>query len=170
METEELDFSKDVAIDEDALDVEWQRQPELLGKWGRLFADAEARVNRLDHKLDVLKADLERRIRAKPKSYGITEERVTEGIVKATVLLDSEHETQQIKLLQAQHSMAIIKSAINALYHKKDALENLVRLLGAEYFSGPVAPRDLSAEKMKARAGAVANAKMRSAVKERKTK
>lgn len=170
VESDEVDFSQDVAIDQDSLDVEWLQQPTLFGKWSRMHADAEARVGRLKHQLEVLEADLDNRIRTKPKAYGITGERVTEGAIKAAIILTQEHQDLTSKYLRAQHTQAIVLSAVRALAHKRDALENLVRLLGAEYFSGPLAPRDLSAEATKGRTREIASEKMKKAIEKRKSK
>ena len=163
-----LDFSKDVAIDQDALDVEWLNQASLFGKWSRLHADAEAKVGRLKHRLEVMEADLDNKVRTKPKSYGIAGERITEGAIKSAIILTKEHQELNSLYLKAQHNQAIIMSAVRSLAHKRDALENLVRLLGSEYFSGPLAPRDLNAEAIQKRTSGEAVKKMKKAVEGRK--
>ena len=168
MATEELDFSEDIKIDQDALDVEWLRQAELMGKYNRLHADAEAKVGRLKQKLEVLDAQLDSRIRTKPKAYGIGSDKPTEAAIKGALIMVPERQEAVARHLKAIHDAAVVLSAVRALHHKRDALENLVRLMGAEYFSGPVAPRDLGHERTKAKMSEKANGKMKDAVEARK--
>lgn len=169
METEQYDaeVEEDLRIDEDALDVEWLRQPTLYAKWNRRHADAEAKVGQRKQKLDMVRAELARTIRTNPGRYKITD-RITENVVEQTTILDEGYQTAMKRYLNAQKEVGYVLAIVRSLAHRKDALENLVRLMGQEYFSGPIAPRDLSKEMTTRRKTEVANRKIREASAERK--
>jgi hypothetical protein len=46
-----------------------------------------------------------------------------------------------------KYEAEVLQGAVNAVDHRKDALENLVRLHGLQYFAGPKVPRNLSEER-----------------------
>jgi len=154
-----VDYESDVTIDEDALDVEWLRQAMLMGRYGRLAVEARRVMDLTKERLDVVRAELDRDIRANPAKYGI--EKVTEGVVQNTIILAekvrTDEEKKEIAMIQpyqdavrafidAKYESEMAQAAVRAVDQKKSALENLVRLHGQQYFAGPSVPRDLSRE------------------------
>ena len=161
MPEHDLDYAADVTIDTDALDVEWLRQPQLMLKYCRHAASMANLVDITKERLDVVRAQLDKDIRSDPGKYGI--EKLTEGAIQNALILvgqiDSateEGEELQSTLrpyqeassayIQAKYESDMAKAAVRAIDQKKDALENLVRLHGQQYFAGPSVPRDLSKE------------------------
>ena len=139
-----MNYDEDVSIDESALDVEWLNQPRLMMKYGKIVAQADNAVANAKQNLDIIKAGLDKKIRSKPEKFGI--EKITETVIFNTILSAPEYIQALGEQNTAIYEYNMARAAISALQHKKEALENLVRLYGQQYFAGPSIPRDLSKE------------------------
>lgn len=139
-----MDYEKDIKIDEDALDVEWLGQASLLIRYARNAAQARMDLDKAKEALDVVKAELDAAIRKEPDKYKI--EKITEAVVGNTIILQPKYKETNERYLKAKYEADIAQGAVNAVNQRKDALENLVRLYGQQYFAGPKMPRDLHAE------------------------
>lgn len=134
--TKDMEFDTFSAqIDEHRLDIEWKNQPAAYHHWSIELANAQKIHDINKAKLDVIKAELDKTIRDSPDKYGLI--KITEPIVAAAVLMQSEHKAALKSVIKAKHDVDILKAAVFALNHKKDALENLVRLRLADYYSEP---------------------------------
>lgn len=141
----ELDYEKDLYIEEGSLDVEWLNQPLLMLRYARERAKAEKEVARLKRKLKVTGATTDKDIRTNPNDYKITV-KLTEEVVKNAVLCDEEYQELEEELIEANYELSMIEGAVDAIKQRKDALQDLVRLHAAQYFAGPSIPRDISLE------------------------
>lgn len=139
-----MKFEEDIRIDEDALDIEWLNQPRLMLKYSKISAEAKMEMLLRKEGLDLIKADLDKEIRSDPEKFGIV--KITETAVSNTIISHKLYKEANTAYLQAQYEADIARGAVSAVEHKKDALENLVRLFGQNYFAGPQVPRDLSYE------------------------
>jgi len=139
-----VDYEKDMEINPGALDVEWLEQPGLMMKYARYSAEATRQADQAKERLEVVKAELDAQIRTDPEKYGIA--KITENSVHATLLLQTEYQEASQELINAQYEQNLSKYAAQAVNARKDALENLVRLHGMQYFAGPNIPRDLDNE------------------------
>jgi hypothetical protein len=139
-----MKFEEDIRIDEDALDIEWLNQPRLMLKYSKISAEAKMEMLLRKENLDLVKADLDKEIRSDPEKFGIV--KITETAVSNTIISHKLYKEANTTYLQAQYEADIARGAVSAVEHKKDALENLVRLFGQNYFAGPQVPRDLSYE------------------------
>jgi hypothetical protein len=140
-----MNYEIDITIDEGALDVEWLEQPRLMLKYARNAAEARKALDEAKEKLDFVKADLDRKIRTDPEDYGLM--KVTEPTVAAAIFTCDEYKEANKDYIQAKFDADIAQGATFAFNARKDALENLVRLHGQQYFAGPKIPRDLAWEK-----------------------
>ena len=140
----DLNYERDVSIDETALDVEWLQQADLMYKYARYQAETKKAMDEAKERLDFIKAKLEMDIRTNPESYGLS--KVTESAIASTILLQSEYQEASKKYIEAKYENDVAVAAVRAIDQKKTALENLVKLLSVSYFAGPSAPRDLSLE------------------------
>ena len=61
-------------------------------------------------------------------------------------MLQPNYKEASQELIDTKYKAEMVRAAVSAIEHRKDALENLVRLYGQQYFAGPKVPRDLSAE------------------------
>lgn len=140
----ELNYEKDTAIDDSALDVEWLQQASLTFKYCQMEAEARKAVDDTKSRLDIVKAELDKEIRNNPEKFGLP--KITESAIKSAILVNENHINAKDEYSQAQYELNMAQAAVRAIYAKKDALENLVRLHGQQYFAGPSVPRDLSKE------------------------
>jgi len=143
----ELNYEKDINIDETSLDVEWLEQSSLTAKYARIQADAEREYEKAKERLEVLKAELDLEIRANPKEY-INEEitKTTEAVISNAIIQQKSYREASDEVIEKKHEFNIAKGAVKSIDSKKTALENLVKLHGQQYFAGPSVPRDLSKE------------------------
>ncbi len=141
----ELDYQRDLHIDESALDVEWLSQASLMMRYSKELASAERDMTRMKEKQSVVRAELDRDIRLNPDKFGI-DSKVTEAVIMSTILLNQKYKDVSGDLIDAQYEFAMTKGAVQAVQQRKDALQDLVRLHGQKYFAGPNIPRDLPFE------------------------
>jgi hypothetical protein len=141
---DEIDYDKDVQIDPDALDIEWLSQSALMMRYAKAAAEARRQVDLAKERLDIVKADLDRKIRSNPEEFGIV--KPTESGVANTILLQPAYMAASKEFIDAKYEAEMTRGAVGAIDSRKNALENLVRLFGQLYFAGPKGPRDLSRE------------------------
>lgn len=136
-------MEKDLQIQKYKLDEEWLRQPALFQKYSEQLVEAELLRDRLLENLNITKSEVDQKIRLNPKKYGWTSETKspTEGFISTQVSLDTKVREAQKQYLDAKKDAAVIKTYVEALQHKKSALENCVKLWLYGYWSDPKAPR-----------------------------
>ena len=140
-----MNYENDIFIDDSSLDVEWLEQPSLMMKYGRHEAEMERQKDIAKERLDLVKADLDRAIREDPEKFGIG--KPTETAISNTIISQDGYKETYHEFLDALHEHNISKAAVRAFAQRKDALENLVRLNGQQYFAGPKVPRDLTEQR-----------------------
>lgn len=158
-----MNYEQDVRIDETALDVEWLEQPSLMMKYAKHSAQMEQRASKAKDHFEVISAELDKKIRTNPDEYDLV--KTTETEIRNTVQLQGEYQTAKEHLDDAEYEAQLAKYAVQAMYQRRDALENLVRLHGQQYFAGPSVPRNLSQERQKQRK---ANQQVKSGMKRTK--
>ena len=137
------DYSNDVRIDTEQLDLEWVKQPQLYHKYLEEAIFARDARDRAKQRRDVVAAEVGKDIRANPSKYGLdkaTETAITTLIPTAPAYKEA-IETYSQACLEAD----LVQAAVSAIEMRKSALENLVRLHATSYFAGPTEPRDLTA-------------------------
>lgn len=150
MDEENFDFH---SIDIHRLEEEWPLQTKMY----RYFADkvAEARYSHDTAKTDKelaeaelkrVTAKLDRLVRAQPAEYGLSG-KTTESGISNIIILQKRYQTAQLAIFEAQrkindakHALDVADVAVRTLDHRKAALEDLVRLRLASYYSDPRAP------------------------------
>lgn len=154
-----LNYEEDIRIDPDALDLEWLQQADKMLLYAKHSADMRKEMDEAKERLDVGKARIELSIRADPEAYGLA--KVTEAGIQSTLLIQDEYCRLVQQYHDAKYESDIALGAVRALDQKKTALENLVKLLGASYFAGPKAPRDLQDEYLEKAERRKANSKVK---------
>lgn len=142
---EELNYERDIHIDESALDVEWLGQPLLMMRYTRAMARAEKEMMRMKEKQKVKYAELDKSVRKDPAKYQIMV-KLTETVVDGAIISDEEYQKVTEELIEATYEFNMVKGAVDSIKQRKDALQDLVKLHGQQYFAGPSVPRDLSFE------------------------
>jgi len=139
-----MNYEDDIRIDPDILDVEWLGQPRLMMEYCVIAAEARRALDTAKESLDLVKAELDKDVRINPEKYDIT--KITESAVQNTIITQRKYQTANEVLSQARYDFDIANSAVRAVDQRKDALEQLVKLHGQQYFAGPKIPHDLSKE------------------------
>jgi len=121
------------------LDQHWLEQPAMVADYGRQHADARDEMDRAKANLDVTRAEALKDISANPDEHGIV--KTTDKAVAAAVDAHEEVVAAQEILRRKSHHLNLTQAVLNALEHRKKALENLVLLHGRDYFSEPQADR-----------------------------
>lgn len=128
-------YQEELEIDQHCLDEEWVEQPRLYFKYSEMLADAKYDVDKARERRDIKRANLDLEIRQDPEAWGIN--KIVEAVVTNTILLDDDFRKVQDEYHKAQHTVEILQAAVWAFGHRKTALENLVRLHAAQYYSTP---------------------------------
>ncbi len=137
MKPKQFDFFD---IDKFHLDAEWVAQPKMYLEYAQKLADARADWEKAKAERDLVEAELDHHIRTCPEEYGL--EKITEPVVSKAII-------RQIRFHDAQNHVFVCKKAmddfsviVEALEHRKKALESLVYLHGTGYFAEPkLSPR-----------------------------
>jgi len=122
-------------INRNRLDEEWLGQAEAMHRAGIALAAAEQAEREAKVELEITKAETETAIRKDPAAFGLY--KVTDASAKASVLTNAACQTAEETLNKASYEVAICRSAVRALEHRKKALENLVILFRSDYWSDP---------------------------------
>jgi len=140
-------YEEDIKINRNELDLEWLRQPELIGKYSRELAQAQLELDKLDERISVITAEKELEIRTNPEKFGL--EKITEGALKTILQMDKELIGMRNAISEKKFEVNILSGALKALDNKKKALENIVTLHGQQYFASPSSPLDINRESIK---------------------
>jgi len=142
-----MNYEQDIRIDEQALDVEWLEQPSLMLKYARHAAHCRMALDQAKENLELVKAQLDNEIRKNPSDFDI--EKITEAVMMNTILNQAPYQEASEEYIKAKFEADIAQGAVRAFDARKDALENLVRLNGQQYFAGPRMIRNIHQEREK---------------------
>jgi len=142
---EKFDYENEIHIDETALDVEWLEQPKLMIKYAKYASLMRKKLELAKEELELVKSELDRDIRNNPESYGLS--KATDASVASTMPRVESYKEASKAVIEAKFEADLSMYIVKAFEQRKDALENLVKLHGQQYFAGPKVPRDLSKER-----------------------
>lgn len=121
-------------IDIDSLEKEWLRLPMQYMDIAEEAEDLNTELQNSKDDYDTLLAETDQSIRSSAMERG---EKITEGGVKAKILIDEKIIQERRNLNESDSQYARKKSLLRAMDFKKRALENLVQLWMGSYFSSP---------------------------------
>lgn len=127
----DLNYQRDIDIDQDRLDKEWIRQPELFLRWSEKAALARGEAERTKERLAVVKAEVDAEIRTH------AEKKPSEAQIFQMVIMDKRVRKAESENIEAWERYGLLYAAKEAFEHRKASLENLVKLHGQQYFSSP---------------------------------
>lgn len=144
-------------IDMNRLDEEWTNQPKLYFKYAEKLAEAKERAARREAQLEAsndhrkaVRAELDLKIRKKPKKYLGTDVKMTETAITNCILVHPKYKVAQELVYEAKENLIETNKKVSSGYsivfmldHRKCALERLVTLWGQNYFSTPVADNEI---------------------------
>lgn len=132
-------YKEDLQIDMNSLESEWEKQPVIFIHWAEGLAEANKEKDRTKQQLEIVTAELDKEART---SGEVVEEygKLTETAIKGWIVLQDSFQQAQEDYNEAKHEAAILSAAVSAMEQKKSALENLVKLWAAGYYSTPREP------------------------------
>ena len=140
----ELKYQDEISISRKQLDNEWAKQPVLCLKYGDLYAEAVAERDHLKRQMDVVRAQVDEKVRKSPEEYGLVKS--TEAAIKSAIEASEEVDQINKDFIEATKNVNLLASAREAINHKKKALENLVQLQLAGYYGDPKIPEEVRQE------------------------
>lgn len=135
-----MDFKSDIYIDRYNLIEELIRQPQKYYDWALAWERAGSEKEFLKSKLDLVKADIEARIRKNPERYDIPEGKATESAIKAEVMKHNKVKKTNRKYLKALSHEKKMAEAKAAFRQRKSMLEKIVDLNLQLHFAEPKLP------------------------------
>jgi len=137
---EDTDYKQDIKINRFALEKEVEEQPTKYLFYSEEQAEAKRKRDRKKDKLDQILANEEMRIRWLTKvelveEFGIdklTETSIKAAVTGSQVVIDAKKEYSE-----ASHRQMLTEGHARAFEQRKSALDNLVRLWIAGYYSDP---------------------------------
>lgn len=125
-----------MAIDMNRLEQEWAEQAERH----RILCQIKALYQKMNDEasaaLEVAEALSAKAIRKKPDKYG-TDGKLTEPMVKASIVLHPLYKEANDQVIEAKYSMRLAEGNVSASDHRKKALEKVVDLWSQAYFGSP---------------------------------
>lgn len=157
----ELDFENDRSIDPDNLHEESVDQPDLMHEYGLNYEEfsyardnAKLKMDIAKEELDQIKSQVSLEIREDPEDFGL--KKATDESVKNATLVDDRVITKTTEYFsaveefnKAKHEAGVAYNALRAIEAKKASIENLIRLLGMQYFAQPSEPKDFGTNYVK---------------------
>jgi hypothetical protein len=136
-------------IDKYRLDLEWIRQPKMTRYYNEKLAKAKKRMTLAKAAVKVREAEVGKKVRVKPKKYGIS--KLTEAAIASTVtaLVFSKDCDEYMELVDAEFEVNMLIAAQETLRDRRKALEDLVALYFSGYFADPKKPKNVDKDKMK---------------------
>ena len=129
-------------IDEDRLDREWARQADLFHDAALKLADARLALEEAEAEFALVEAEQDREVRLHPQTFGL--EKVTDKAVANAVVRSTPYGAAQKQVIERKHAADVLKALVDALSHKKAALEYLTRLRLSDFYADPrnLGPRE----------------------------
>lgn len=129
----------DPSIDENQLEKEWVTQPEMFHDVALALAEAKDVYAKAKARIDVVKAEVDLEFQRDPEAFGFA--KVTVALAKTVVDSDVRVVKTIREAIDAKHEVDVLDAAVFAMDHRKKALESLVSLWLADYFSTPRADK-----------------------------
>jgi len=122
-------------IDENNLCEEWQGQARLMLYYGTQLADAIQEESEAKARRDVTAANLAYDIRSDPAAFGL--QKITETAIVSTIALQPEYATAAEERHTAAHKSAVLLAVVDALRHRKSALQGMTDLFLRQWYADP---------------------------------
>lgn len=135
-----LSFEEALKIDKYSLDNEWLKLPMLYYEWSTIYSQAVLERDKEKQRLELVKTEIESRIRKEPSRYGI--KKGTEGEINSCVISSEEYQKALERYQNSVYNLNIISGALEALGAKKSALENVTKLFLSGYYIKNVVPNE----------------------------
>lgn len=148
----ELDFTKDMRIDETALDVEWLvTQGELARRYNTNYAKVCKQYNIAWEDVKTVRSELIKRANKDPMGCCMKTKPNKEDL-ESYYRTHKKYKIAKTRMIDVEYEKNMAEMAKNEInFTRKAALENAVILHGLNYFAGPKVPRNIHKESSKRR-------------------
>jgi hypothetical protein len=136
-----MSFKDEVDIDRYQLDTELVQQPQKYYDWGVKAARASEEKETAKHDLDIVKADIEKRIRRNPHKYDI--DNPTESAIKLEIPRHPKVKRYTRKYIKACYNERVMNEAKTSFAQRKNMLQNLTQLNLQLHFAEVYIPEDV---------------------------
>ena len=144
-----MDFRKDMKIDENALDVEWLNHSDLEAKYIEAVSEARKDRDSCWEEVKTVRSELIREANDDPEET-CNKAKPNAADIEAFYRTHKDYKDAKAEMIEAEDRFVVLSDMKDSIHFTRTkALENLVRLLGEEYFAGPRVPRNLLQEKEK---------------------
>jgi len=141
-----MSYHEDLVINRNLLEEEWEDQSLRFIKYSEEWAKAILERDRARENLDLVRAQVDFKIRANPAAYGFEVDRKpTEGAISAMILQTDEYGNASREYQEASYNVNVLASAKEAFNHRKSALENLTKLWLGSFWSKVEVPPEARA-------------------------
>lgn len=138
----------DVRLDKDKLDIEWERQSELMHEYSSALSTAQRAYADIKLALDTLisQRKMEWRSEGQVTVNGMSA-KLTEGALDNGIDIAEDVIEMRKSLIEQQYQVDMLKGVVESLRNKKSALESEVTLFLSGYFGAPKDQRSLMSAK-----------------------
>ena len=128
-----MSYKDELTIDKYNLDVEWINQSKVFAEWGEELVYAQERTDKAKANLDLIKAQIDSKIRTNNIGGKITEAQILNMIIQ-----DSEYQKAIVEHIEAKKQEGIIEIARKAFeFQRNKALDRLTDLFLSNYWAEP---------------------------------
>jgi hypothetical protein len=128
-----LDYKQDMKVDKYNLEIEWERHTSMYLDYMKAEVEAQDIKDRAERRMDLVKAEMELKIRANPKKYGI--EKASEASIKGRALTSTRYQEAVEEYLVAAKRARTLLGVMKGMEHRKRQLTELDHLYTSGYYS-----------------------------------
>ena len=137
----------------------------MMLEYGIYLADAQQEEDEARNAMAAVDADLDNDIRDRPGRYGL--DKITEAAIARAVAAQDGHKRAERVLLQARYKARVLRAAVDAIGHRKSALQGMTELFLKQWYADPKAPSQPPELREAARSGPPAMVPVRRKVRRR---
>lgn len=135
-----MSYHEELNIDRYNLEYELTRQAQLYMTWALKAVRASVEKEEAKTNLELVKAQIDSKVRSDPQEYGVAEGKMSESAIKSAVLQHKRVKKYTKRYIKALKNEKTLKKAENAFNHRKKMLESLVHLNVQLHFAEPKIP------------------------------
>lgn len=133
-------WKRQLKIDRYNLVNELERQAQLYSEWALLEVKAEMEAKEAENDYNLVRGEVENKIRRRPKAYDLDKVKITEAAVRAVSGKMPKVKKYYRIYMKALANWKTLKKAEKAFQQRKNMLEGLVSLNVQLHFADPKVP------------------------------
>lgn len=130
-------------IDPHQAEAQWVEHPKRFYQLSVLQVKADKRVRDSEANLELVKAELARKVRRRPQKYGLP--RGSEAAINSLIITFPEYQEAKADCNNAQYEADMAKAAVQAMWHRKKGIEQVCEFELGNLGCQPRQPRNYEA-------------------------